>query len=177
MKKGKSESWTPESRALRRESEAVLSLVREFVFTDLPDLTPHCRSNTFLFQQTLPFSPAGRTSPQLLPISSTSIGTPASLEESFTPTNPCVPATNGNVLGPNRGRQSCRRQLGFLSLFFFFGLLMSQRGREKTSVFPTLKEHSLRALKPSSRPKNKPPAPLSTHSQLGSTISGQQGWP
>lgn len=165
MKKGKSESWTPESRALRRESEAVLSLVREFVFTDLPDLTPHCRSNTFLFQQTPPFSPAGRTSPQLLPISSTSTGTPASLEESFTPTNPCVPATNGNVLGPNRGRQSCRRQLGFLSLFFSLAYLCPREGEKRPASFPRWKNTPWELWSHPPDPKTSP-LPLSppTHS-------------
>lgn len=72
----------------------------------------------------------------------------------------------------------------------YFGLLWSPRGREKTSVFPTLGEHSFREPRPFSSPKNKPPCPLSlspptythiythfTHTLLGSKISGQQGWP
>lgn len=40
-----------------------------------------------------------------------------------------------------------------------FGLLYSLWGTEKTRVFPTLREHSFGATRPSSSPKNKPPCP------------------
>lgn len=67
-------SWVQAQESVKRYSLRG----RKHVYSNLPDLTPHCRSDTFLPYPTRVFSPAGRKSPQLLPISSQGTGTPTS---------------------------------------------------------------------------------------------------
>lgn len=130
---------------------------RKLVYSNLPDLTPHCRSDTFLPYPTVLFSLAGRESPQLLPISSQCTGTPTSETASLLQTL-LFQLQRGTAL--QRKLEPKERSQSPLSpsLAYFSPC----EAKKRQASFPRWENTPLERRDRPPAPKRRPPAPLSS---------------
>lgn len=123
---------------------------------NLPNLTPHCRSNTFLPYPTVLFSLAGRKSPQLLSIS---VHRNSYQCGCFAPTNPLIPAAERNSFAEKVKAKGEKLLLLSSSLAYFRPF----EAKKRQPSFPRWKNTLLEQCDRPPAPKTSPPAPFSSH--------------